>query len=450
MELIYSLLKLLNEKQLKELAELCGQNERAEYKLLLLYIIGEKIEAKTTAKKLKLTPASFNKTQTLAKDALVNFVKIDMQSFTDKIVIVQRLLMIGENKSAQKLYTALEKEYELKQAWNMLEQLYIEGFRIAQISGDIALIEDVAERRSKNIERLMRNVQCYGKVMVEMLSVERFEERKEDPHKYLQRAEQLYHEAMLTGHHVVIHNALNTLYMIYARYFNEPEKTWQIIQKITENREQYKEAMNTMTAAVSKISKANFLSIHTGFDDPEKNFADCEATIEVGGVLAKVNFYYALLGYYLCEEKIPQVNKYLGLLEQLEDTTKFKQYKAIVLAVKSFIDEDFAAFHKYYQEFYADPTHIDFPDMEFVLRILELVLLYKEKETLVFDSRLQALRVYMNRNLNKTRYAEEYQIVNCLASHDPKKSLKPLEELNQKSYYRNIRLLSKLILKHYK
>ena len=427
---------------------MCEKTERAEYKLLLLYIAGGEIVPKDTAKKLKLTEATFHKTQTASKDTLLNFVKQYVESPIDKIVVVQKLLMLGENKSAIKLYTALEKEYESKQAWNMLESLYIEGFRIAQITGDINYMEETANKRSKNIERLMLNVQSYGKVMIEMLSVERFEERKEDTTKYLKRVEKLYQESLAIGHHVVIHNALNTLYMIYARYFNEPQKTWAVIQKITQNREQHKDAMNALTAAVTKVSNLNFLTIHCGFENPEDHIVDCLATIEIGGVLAKVNIYYALLGYYLTEEKPAQVKKYLRLLEEIDDTTKFKQYKAIVMAVKCFIEDDMKGFDKWYRDFYADPTHIDFPDMECMLRILELVNLKREKEQLVFDSRLQALRVYMNRNLNKTRYAEEYILVNCLAGSDIAKSRKTLQELYQKTYYRNIKFLSKILLKY--
>jgi hypothetical protein len=291
-------------------------------------------------------------------------------------------------------------------------------------------------------------VEKYGQVMVEMLGVERFEKRGENPLDYLNRAEHLYQEAKQVGHHVVIHNALNTIYMIYARYFNEPEKTWQTIQLVNENRKRFAKIMNPLTKATTKITTINFLSIYEGFGNPEDLIADCEATIDLGGVLARVNFYYSLLGYYLTEERLDRVNHYLGLLEQVEDTTKFHQYKAIIMAIKAFIEDNEEQYQYWFNQFYDDPTHVDFPDMECMLRILELVTLYKPKSMMLYRSRLQALRVYMNRNLNKDRYFEEHSIINFLSHPEKENNQQQLLTL-QNSYYRNVRFLVRHLLKRF-
>ncbi len=440
MELLYALLKLLSEEQRRQLKQVCDKSTKAELRLLLYILDHTESDSGSIAKKLKLSVTTFNKSQSLAKTFLLQFIRQSIQTPYDEVSILQKLSLQGDMNVALNFYRELERSYETKQLWSLLDALYIEGFRISQISGKPGLIEQVAEKRNENIRRLQKYVSCYGKIMVEMLAVERFEERKELPAKELAKLEGIYKEAVEIGHHVLIHNALNILYNANARYFNAPEKTWAIVEKITKNREQYKAIMNPITFSITKITLINFLSTHDGFGEPEKYVRDFESTVEDGGILARVTFYYALIGYYLANKELNKVEEYLKLLEPVEDTSKFKQYKSIVLAVKSFLEGNLKGFNTHFKAFYLHPTHTQFPDMECVLRIIELIVIRRTKDALLFDSRLQALRVYMSRNLNKTRYAEEYELLNYIAHPEAAKNKQVFKKLKS-SYYRNIKLL---------
>jgi hypothetical protein len=75
-----------------------------------------------------------------------------------------------------------------------------------------------------------------------------------------------------------------------------------------------------------------------------------------------------------------------------------------------------------------------------MLRMLELMVIRIQKDEFLFESRLQALRVYMNRNLNKTRYAEEFMLLNCMANPSLKRNRGLILQLKDSAYY-NIRLL---------
>jgi hypothetical protein len=75
---------------------------------------------------------------------------------------------------------------------------------------------------------------------------------------------------------------------------------------------------------------------------------------------------------------------------------------------------------------------------------MELIIIRKSGDELLFDSRLQTLRVYMQRNLNKKRYKEEYDLVNYLAHPETPKNKQIFKTLKN-STYRNTRLLVNLI-----
>ena len=438
MELLYALLKLLTPVGQEELREACKSSTRAELRLIRHILRHPAAEAPAAAKTLKLSPATFNKSQSLAKAFLLQFIRRSVQTPYDDVSILQRLSLQGDIDVALNFYRELERSFEARQLWALLDALYIEGFRIAQISDKPGLIEQVAASRNANMSRLQRYVNCYGRIMVEMLAVERFEERRELPAGQLAKLENIYSEAVEIGHHVLIHNALNILYNANARYFNDPQKTWSIVQKIGANRERYKAIMNPLTFSTTKITLVNFLSTHHGFGDPEDYVRDFEATMADGGLLARVTFYYCLVGYYLTNKDIAKVDHYMALLGSVEDTSKFKQYRSVVSAIKAFLEGNMKAFNTHFKAFYQHPTHIDFPDMEGMLRMIELIVLRRAGDELLFASRLQALRVYMSRNLNKKRYAEEYALLNYIAN--PQKNRQAFKKL-QGSSYRNIRLL---------
>lgn len=453
MEQIISLLSILSEDQIAELKTRYGKSNVAAEKLIVLLLNGVRDE-KELFGHLKVSVTTFNKTQTLAKDLVADLYKQKITSPLASVQIIQALIMKGELKTAQKFFTALEKENEQSQNWQMLDFLYHEGFRLAQMNGDIKFLEQVISKRSKYALQYAHYVKLYGEVMIEMVRGEKFEERKTDINTYLKSAQALNARAYAGGHHALIHNTLLILFHIYSRYFNEPEKTWQVVQKIMANHKRYETVMNRITDAIIRLNVINFLCVYDTFGSPEKYLAETWKRIDRGGVLARANLINALLGYYLSIGDVVNAKKYLKELENVQDKTHFAPYKSVVRAILCFKEGNYDGFKFYLNLFYEDPNHINLPDSEVIVRILELIVLKNEmseeggvkqmSDEQYYQSKADALRVYFNRNLNKVRYAEEFDILTYLTTPSAKNKAKVQQLHNSK--YRNSKMLAKYVL----
>jgi hypothetical protein len=453
MEQIWSLFNLLSQEQKNELKALARKGNNAAEKLIY-YLLNDERNEKELCKKLKLSPATFGKVQTQAKDFVTTFFKTKLKSPIGDVQVIQQLILKGEIKTAQKFFTALEKDCTQKQNWQMLDFLYHEGFRLAQMTGDLKFLEDVTDKRSNYIQQYADYVKLYGEVMIEMVRSEKFEERKEDLAAYLKKVNELNKRAYNGGHHALIHNTLLILYHQYSRYYNQPDDTWAVVKKIIANHEQYEKVMNPVTDAIVRINVINFLCIYETYGSPEPLVAEAWKRIDVGGVLAKTNLIYALLGYYLCEENTKAIRKYLAELEKIQDKTHFASFQSVVQAILCFMEKNYTGFKLQVDLFYNDPNHINLPDSEVIVRVLELLVIKNEiredggmrqmVDEKHYQSKADALRVYFNRNLNKVRYAEEYDLLSFLITPS-KKNREKVEDLNQ-SKYRNSRMLAKYVL----
>jgi hypothetical protein len=442
MEQIWSLLSLLTESEksgLKALTKGGAANERLVYYMLC----GENDESELL-RKLKITKGSFAKTQTQAKDYLIDHLKAKAKTPYDEVQVLQSLIMKGQIPTATKLYRSLEKKYEEKQNWQLLDILYIEGFRIGQMTGDMKLTESVAAKRRYYADKHAAYVALYGDVMIEMFRAEKFGERKEERSAYLKKVKKLLERSQSVGHHVLIHNTLLILYHQYSRFYNKPDDTWAIVQQILATRQKFKLAMNEITDATTRLNVINFLCIHAGYGEPTQYVSEAMKHIDAGGFIAKINLTYALLGYHLSEGDMSMVSKYLNELELIQDKTYFAPFKSVVSAIQCFMQRNYAGFHLHLQLFYADPNHIHLPDSEVIVRILELLVLHDEGEKQLYRSRTAALRTFFNRNLNVERYADEYDMLLYLTTPSPKN--KEAITLMKGSKYRNSRMLSKYIL----
>src|SRR5262249_49373112 len=132
--------------------------------------------------------------------------------------------------------------------------------------------------------------------------------------------------------------------------------------------------------------------------------------IEKAGDHARFNFYYAVLDYYLYENRIAEVEALLKQLEKNEDNTKFTVYREGILALKFFSQGNFASFKKHLTKFLENPEHLVFPEVECFLRILEAAQLLKKKESETAYYKLNSLRVFIGRNLSE-RYIYERNTV---------------------------------------
>ncbi|HVA98652.1 MAG TPA: hypothetical protein VNG53_07125 [Bacteroidia bacterium] len=448
MELLLSLLKLFDKVEKNKLIAFCKAEKAMHFKLILKLIQKKNPNEKELIRNLKTTKKNYHKTCTIAKDFLQVRLADICQTPFDEIYVLQKLLLIGEYSAASKIYVALEKKYLQQQAWSLLDVLYIEGFRMCHILGDTKKMQLISVKRSKNAKRQAEYVILYSDIMIEMVHLEGFKMRNLQVEKYTQKLQQLYQRATAINHHILIHNALHLQYSLTMRYTDNPEKAFSIIKKINTNVDNYQKGISPITKAIAQNNHINFLTIYAGFGSPVLYAEKTKKTIHYAGQWAFANLCYSMTEFHLFEKNMKAANEWLQLVENTEDRSKFSQYSYLLLAIKKFIEKDISAFRKSIAHFYKNPAHLGFPDMEVCVRILELLLFFREKNIFSFQSKAASLRVYMDRNLNKERYNEDRKMLQLLVksyeSANRKEYLKQLEPLH-KSAYRNVRFISKLI-----
>ncbi len=443
------LLKLLHllfdEASLQQLAVECHAQNNLTCKLILLMLQKRSCSNTEAISKLKISENTYNKTCSLAKEYLLKEAEKNISTPFDSIYVIQKLIFSGETGLAQKLLTEKEKELEKKQLWLQLEVLYVEASRICYVNGNIQESLKLQAKRTKNAQRLEQYVKLYSELVNEMIRLEGFKNRNPNLKKYLLVLSGLKKEAYRLNHHVLIHNAEHLHYTFAGRFLHDTEAVYDTIQKMLANAKQFDFAMNPLAKAVILNAQVNFLTIYRGFGSPDKYITNLKKSIHHTGKLGEANMCYAMLEYYLYLQNIPEVMRWLNNLEQLEDNSKYRQYKHIVYAIKAFIEKDKELFRKHFLAFYNDPSHLDFPDMEINLRIIELIALLDERKYELLDSRIVSLKKYISRNSSKERYSDERKLlvlINQLAKSSVTAKTRSALSALQNSPYRNIYFLT--------
>jgi hypothetical protein len=402
---------------------------------------GETEDEKRTA--LGISGKTYPKVCTQARNLVLAELSKNTETPFDNIYVIQKLILGGERVLAQKLINEQEKELESKHLWLQLEVLYIEASRIHYTGGNLDASLALGKKREKNSIRLAKYVQLNSRIVTEMIRLEGFKNRKPEEKKYSETLARLKKEAIALDHHVLIHNTLHLDYMYTSRFLQDPHRVHRIVRDMEHNAKKHHAIMNPLSRAVVKNTVLNFLTIYSGFGNPESYVRELKKNIDHAGAAAKANMSYAMLEYYLYEENIPKVIEWLAELAKSEDTSKYRQYRHIVFAIKAFIASDAPAFREHFQSFYSDPSHLDFPDMEVNLRLMELIMLSRGKDEYLFESKISALKKYMSRNVNKERYGQEREILNLVEKNSlTEKNRTALKSLT-KSNYRNIVFLAK-------
>jgi hypothetical protein len=421
MELYKNLIDIIGADLHPELEKRYSGEKSLHARIISDLLKNPEITSKQMQDRYAVSEGTFNKTLTQVKDALWDFNARYITTTYDDIFVLRQILLSGKIKNVLRLFNALRKTFETTQQWDKLDCLYIEGLRYAQITGDEEMAVDLSMERKKNSIRLHAYTMLYSEIIPEMIRLENYKLKKFDSN-YAYYIEGLYVEAMEIAHHLLIHNALHIKYLLYCRFKNTPENVFSIVNVIKSNAETYKGAM-----------------ANRGFGDPEEYAKSLKKLIHHGGRIAMVNFYYSMLEYSLFEKKINSINTWLIELEKIEDQSKFSQYRYIVLAVKAFIEKDLPAFTQNFTSFYHDPTHLNFPDLEITLRLLEAMVYIYKREGDMAVSRLTALRVFMGRNVDKERYLYERTVITLLSKiNEGRKDVYEEIKLLEKSPYRNI------------
>jgi hypothetical protein len=444
MNKIRMLLSLFSKEQLRQLSNECKKQENLVSRFVLILIRNEKDSEKEIQQQLKISTNTFNKINSQVKDFLFDALGKNVETSFDGIYVIQKIIFSGEIDFARKLVNEKEKEFEQKQLWMHLEVLYVEASRIFYNTGSLSESLKLAEKRNKNSKRLAAYINLNSGIINEMIRLEGFKNRKPDTRVYQKKLIAIKKEAYKLGHHVLIHNALHLNYLFISRYFQNAGAVHEIILEMQGNKRKFEFAMHPFSKAIINNTHLNFLTIYNGFGNPEQFAGKWKKGIYAAGKVAGANMCYAILEFYLYEKNIPKVMEWMKELEKIEDNSKFRQYKHIILAIKAFIENDDRLFKKHFSEFYNDRSHLDFPDMEVNLRIIELLILSQGRDDYLVESKISALRKYMSRNINKDRYHEEKKLLLLIEKSASGKTASIVTELNLllRSRYRNIVFLA--------
>lgn len=445
MELYRNLIDIIPPEQYEELEKRYSQETSLHAKIIYDLLTNPEITSEQIFARYKISEGTFNKTLTRVKDILWDFNARYIETGYDDIFVLRKMLMYGKIKNTLKFFNSLKKKFELTQQWEKLDCLYTEGLRYAQITGDETMASQISQERKENSIRLHEYTLIYSEIIPEMIKLEGFKIKKFDT-AYAYLIENLYSKSIQTGHHLLIHNSLHLKYLLYARFKNTPENVYSIINAIKNNAEYYKHSMAPITYAIALNAYVNFLCTYRNFESPDKYVKSLHRIIHHGGKMAIVNFYYSMLEYSVFEKKIDSIEYWLNELQSMEDESKFSQYKFVIIAIKNFIEEDYHSFTKNFQNFYSDPSHLNFPDLEITLRLLEAILLIKKNEGDVAFSRLTALRIFMGRNVDMERYKNERTVVALLNKiNEQRKDIDEELLMIKESHYRNINFISEII-----
>lgn len=445
MEIFRNLIDIIPAEQFEQLEKRYSGENSLHAKIIYDLLKNPEITTEQIFERYQISEGTFNKTLTRVKDILWDFNARYIETGYDDIFVLRKMLLYGKVKNSFKFFNSLRKKLELTQQWDKLDCLYTEGLRYAQITGDEALAREISEERKQNSSRLHEYTLIYCEIIPEMIKLEGYKIKKFDT-SYAYKLEDLYSKSVQTGHHLLIHNALHLKYLLYARFKNTPENVYSIINAIKNNAEQHKYSMAPITYAIALNAYVNFLCTYRNFESPEGYVKQLKKIIHHGGKMAIVNFYYSMLEYSVFEKKTDLIEYWLLELQNIEDESKFSQYQYIIQAIKNFIEEDYTTFTKNFQLFYSDPSHLNFPDLEITLRLLEAILLIKKKEGDLALSRLNALRIFMGRNVDMDRYRSERSIVTLLNKiNEERKDIDEELLMIKESPYRNVHFIAQMI-----
>lgn len=445
MDIYRSLLEIIDPTHLPELQKLYQNEDSLLGKILSDLLNNPDITGEEMLEKYDVSEGTLNKTLTYVKDILWDFNARHIQTTFDDIFVLRQMLFKGNTKNALKFYNALEKKFELTQQWDKLDCLYIEGLRYAQITGNESMASEVSKQRKMNSKRLHEYTLIYSEIIPEMIRLEgsRFK-RFED--SYAERIENLYDRSIAISHHLLIHNSLHIKYLLYSRFRNIPEEVFKIVSDIKDNADKYKQSMAPITYSIALNAYVNFLTIYRHFGSPEDHIKTLGKIIFHGGNIARVNLCYSMLEYALFERKSTLIEYWLKELNDVEGDSKFAQYHYAVNAIKAFSEGNMKAFQKHFLMFYSDPSHLNFPDVQITLRILEAIDLVMKKEGDLAFARLAALRIFIARNVDKERYKDERKILAVLNKINESRKDFDLEiKLLEDSPYRNIYFITSII-----
>jgi hypothetical protein len=209
----------------------------------------------------------------------------------------------------------------------------------------------------------------------------------------------LREEAEAVGHPVLVHNALYSLYAYYTAHDFDIEKAHRVARQILDNVEAHGGALDRYTMTISYNNYAHFLSIYCIDEDPEPYFRLAGKHIGMGGVLEVFDFQFQRLQYYLFTGARARSEAMYARMLEAPQENRYAMLTYVAAAWLAFDAGDADAFRATLARFYEMPSYQDFPDHEFHLRVMEIILAVRRGDYEYAAQKGEALRKFHFRKL---------------------------------------------------
>jgi hypothetical protein len=353
-----------------------------------------------------ITEATYNKSQSQAIDAVYEVIQELQRNPYDPIILIRQLLFRGLVKEARKQFHSLEKEYEKRNLYAVLDALYHEGVRICYHTGDIKWLEMLVKKIIANAEASRQYSALDSPLILQMLKLEkRSFGRSAATERELMR---LLGEAERVDHPVPIHNALYSLYAYYTAHDFDIEKAHRVARQILDNVERHGEALDRYTMTISYNNYAHFLTIYLIDEDPEPYFRLAEKHIGMGGVLELFDFRFQRFQYYLFTGQRARSQAMYALMLEAPQENRLALLGHVAAAWLAFDAGDADRFRETLAQFYELPSYQDFPEHEFHLRAMEIILALRRGDYPYAEQKGEALRKFHFRKLGP---AADYRLL---------------------------------------
>ncbi len=441
---------------LKELLGVFSINERLQLRQfcaaattiplqMIIYVLDEPtITSEEYISFSKITPATYNKSLSLAISAVYEFLSRQLQNPYDEIFLIKELLIRGLTKQAKRQYTKLEKDFELKFQYPQLNALYHEGSRICYHTGDKKQLAILRKKIAKNSSRLLTYNEIDKAIMAAVLNIVRKPSKSSLQKKEILR---LKTEALKFGHPILIHNALTMELAYYTSAEFDLNQAYRIIKELNTHILKQRLRIDDYSYRMARYNYSKFICDYAVQENPESLFNELIPRIGAGGTIEVASFYVNYFFYFLTTGKTEEA-KAIGLKiinEQAQDRLSYLRH--YIAAWLAWLEKDYVRFRVQILKFYNDPDRHDSPINDFYIRVLETIVAIEEGSFLFAYSKVEALKKFSYRSLPAPQ-RDFLTLVNALnrriqvaempklkSKHDKKKALERQEIVHRAVRY---------------
>ncbi|MBX7154657.1 MAG: hypothetical protein U0Y96_14170 [Candidatus Kapaibacterium sp.] len=354
--------------------------------------------------KEKITQATFNKSKSLAYDMLVTWIAENVASnlhapadvlwwFTSK----------GLYKEGWEYFLHAEKKLQHAKNYHMLNALYTEGMRLQIYIGNLHAMEELRDHAYSNSIRLMEYTSIQSAYSVE---IARLEDATLQPTVvYERKLRSLYKQAHRADHHNLVSNTLYCLFVYYTRHdFSLLKADW-VTQEMIKALRRYSTSLTPYGKAILANNIAQFAMLHEVEQTPDEYIVLVEQGFpKEWQNLGKIG----TAGYYVSTNQIEKakllrqgismenigIEKEIAAVAKLDVSLAWYTYKNNEMSAKEFT--------KYVQAFYKLPGRRVYRELDFMVRVNEILFLVHQREFETALAKCESLRKFSERTMHKS------------------------------------------------